>query len=364
MGGSPALADTRRSTRHRRASPGRPSWSRQYRGKPAALTSGLRDAARRLRSDRRTGGRAKPARIMAIGAAVIIVAAIALVSLQSSSDPATSASGARPKPGTFLGVFVVGVPQSYATLRAFTATTHVRPNLVVYYSGWREPFQARFATIAARHGASPLVQIDPTGVSLAAIASGRHDAYLRSYAAAVKAFGRRVVLSFAPEANAPWYPWGYRHTSAAVYVAAWRHVVTVFRAAGARNATWLWTVNALQCGCHIRPPASWWPGSSYVNWVGIDGYYYQPSWKFAALFGPTIKNIRTVTLDPILISETAAPAASQPAKIADLFAGVRAYGLLGFVWFDHNKELTWRISRPAAIAALRRGAEALKKPSS
>ena len=220
--------------------------------------------------------------------------------------------------------------------------------------------QARFAATAAKHGAAPLVQIDPTGVSLAAIASGRYDAYLHSYASAVKAFGRQVVLSFAPEANAPWYTWGYRHTPAAVYVAAWRHVVNVFRAAGTRNVTWLWTVNTIQCGCHIRPPASWWPGSSYVNWVGIDGYYYQPSWKFAALFGPTIKNIRTVTLDPILISETAAPAASQPAKIADLFAGIRAYGLLGFVWFNRNKEKAWRIAGPAAIAALRRGAEKLK----
>ena len=301
-----------------------------------------------------------PARIVAIGAVIVTVAAIALVGLHRGSDPAAPASPARPKPGAFMGVFVLGVPQSYARLRAFTATTHVRPNLVVYYSGWRQPFQARFAATAAKHGAAPLVQIDPTGVSLAAIASGRYDAYLHSYASAVKAFGRQVVLSFAPEANAPWYTWGYRHTPAAVYVAAWRHVVNVFRAAGTRNVTWLWTVNTIQCGCHIRPPASWWPGSSYVNWVGIDGYYYQPSWKFAALFGPTIKNIRTVTLDPILISETAAPAAIQPAKIADLFAGIRAYGLLGFVWFNRNKEKAWRIAGPAAIAALRRGAEKLK----
>jgi mannan endo-1,4-beta-mannosidase len=353
------LADTRRSTRHRRASPGRPSRFRQYRVKLAAFTGDLR-----IRPDSTAGGRVNPARIVAIGAAIVTVAAIALVSLHNNSDPATSPSHARPKPGAFLGVFVVGAPQSYAPLRAFTVATHVRPNLVVYYSGWREPFQVRFAKVAARHGASPLVQIDPTGVSLAAVASGRYDSYLRSYASAVKAFGRRVVLSFAPEANAPWYGWGYQHTSAAAWVAAWRHVVTVFRAAGARNATWLWTVNAIQCGCHIRPPAPWWPGSSYVNWVGIDGYYYQPSWKFAALFGPTIKNIRTVTLDPILISETAAPAASQPAKIADLFAGIRAYGLLGFVWFDRNKEQAWHISSPAAIAALRRGAETLRKPGS
>ena len=78
----------------------------------------------------------------------------------------------------------------------------------------------------------PLVQIEPTGVSLAAIASGRYDTYLRSYAAAVKAFGGQVILSFGHEMNGYWYSWGYRHTSPAVFVAAWRHIVTVFRAAG------------------------------------------------------------------------------------------------------------------------------------
>ena len=71
-----------------------------------------------------------------------------------------------------------------------------------------------------------------TGVSLAAIASGRYDAYLRSYAAAVKAFGSQVILSFGHEMNGYWYSWGYRHTSPAAFVAAWRHIVTVFRAVG------------------------------------------------------------------------------------------------------------------------------------
>ncbi len=100
------------------------------------------------------------------------------------------------------------------------------------------------------------------------------------------------------------------------------------------------------------------PGSSYVTWVGIDGYYRRPSWTFASLFGPTIKAVRKLTLDPILISETAAPGATaQPAKIANLFAGVRAYGLLGFVWFDANRKRDWRLSSPAAIAAYRQGAE-------
>ncbi len=45
--------------------------------------------------------------------------------------------------------------------------------------------------------------------------------------------------------------------------------------------------------------------------------------------------MRALTGDPILIAETGAvPDADQPAKIADVFAGIRLYGLLGFVWFD------------------------------
>ncbi|HYY17864.1 MAG TPA: hypothetical protein VE864_03415, partial [Streptosporangiaceae bacterium] len=100
----------------------------------------------------------------------------------------------------------------------------------------------------------------------------------------------------------------------------------------------------------------WWPGRAYVNWVGIDGYYYSASLTFASLFGPTIAAVRERTGDPILIAETAvAPTADPPAKIDDLFAGIRTYGLLGAVWFQVQK---WRLASPAAIAHFRRGADA------
>jgi mannan endo-1,4-beta-mannosidase len=312
-------------------------------------------------------------KVVVVAAAIITTAAIALISGLHGRfsgdklvDPAAPPSAAvSHKPGTFLGVYTAGVPESWAGVKAFTATTGVRPGVVVYYSGWLERFQARFAAVAAKHDAVPLVQINPTGISLAAIASGHYDDYLRSYASEVKAFGGRVILSFGHEMNGHWYSWGYRHTSPAVFVAAWRHIVTVFRVVGARNVTWLWTVNVMHPRGGIPSPARWWPGSSYVNWVGIDGYYHKKSWEFAPLFGPTIKAIRALTLDPILISETAAPvAADQPAKIANLFAGVRAYGLLGFVWFDVNKNRYWRVNSPEAFAAFRRGVQMLKRSAS
>ena len=326
----------------------------------------------RLRNLIRRRQRALTRILVAVAALITVGAAGLAIGLHGrgagngSLDPLAPPSNApSPGPGTMLGVYRPGVPGSYAGIQAFTAATGVRPGVVVYYSGWMEPFQARFAEMAHSHHAVPLVQIDPTDVSLTAIASGQYDLYLRSYAASRKAFGSQVILSFGHEMNGHWSSWAYGHSSPAAFVAAWRHIVTVFRQQGADNVTWLWTVNIIDAKRGILPPARWWPGGSYVDWVGIDGYYLKANWKFASLFGPTIKAVRELTLAPILITETAAvPSAGKPAKIADLFAGVRAYGLLGFVWFDINKNhRDWRLTGPAATAAYRRGAKAYQGPA-
>jgi mannan endo-1,4-beta-mannosidase len=340
----------------------------------AAFRRQHRDGARRIpqpRPERSRSGRIRLASIVTIGA--VIIAAGAIVTAAGlggrsaaensvASDPTRSAVLPH-KPAAYLGVYAPPSPASYAGVTAFSKATGAKLGLVLYYSGWNEAFQVKFAAAARKHHAVPLVQIDPTGFRLKAIAAGRYDAYLRSYASAVKAFGTQVVIGFGHEMNGNWYGWGYRHASPAAFVAAWRHIVNVFRQRGAGNVTWLWTINVINRRGGSCNPGPWWPGSSYVNWVGIDGYYDRPSWTFASLFGPTIKAVRKLTLDPILVSETAAPGrAAQPAKIANLFAGIRAYGLLGFVWFDANRMHDWRLRSPAAIAAFRKGAQTFREP--
>jgi mannan endo-1,4-beta-mannosidase len=309
-------------------------------------------------------------RIVIIVAAIIAAAVTIVVAGRHDKSAATnSPAPAAPRPvtlpahpETYLGVYVNRVPDSYANVTAFTTRTGVRPSIVTYYSGWLEPFQASFAATAAKAGAVPLVQMQPSGISLAAIASGRYDSYLSSFAEAVRAYGRPVIVSFGHEMNGTWYSWSYGHSSPAAFVAAWRHIVTVFRVVGAENVTWLWTVNIIDAQAGIPAPGPWWPGSSYVTWVGIDGYYLEPSAQFADLFGPTVTAVREMTHDPILIAETSVvPAAGQPEKIADLFAGVRKYGLLGLVWFDDVTSYDYRLTSPAAIAAFRRAAKAYIK---
>jgi hypothetical protein len=265
---------------------------------------------------------------------------------------------------SYLGVYEKGPPDTYQPVTNFTKTIHRQPNLVGYYSGWREPFKTSFAMTVRDHGAATIVQMDPTHIPVSAIADGYYDNYLRSFAQSVRAFRYPVVIGFGHEMNANWYSWGYGQTPPSTFVAAWRHIVMLFRSQHASNVTWLWTVQADAPG--TGPIAWWWPGEKYVTWVGIDGYYYRPYETFGSIFGKTIVQIRTVTSRPVLISETAVgPIAGQTVKISDLFAGMRHYGTLGLVWFDitQNNGLyhqDWHIENSlAAKNVFRRAAAAL-----
>jgi mannan endo-1,4-beta-mannosidase len=305
-----------------------------------------------------------------VGVAVAIVLAFAAPDAERPAQAVSPAlrhshnSFALPTvPRSYIGLYASSAPESYAGVTAFTAATGVKPTLVLYYSGWPEPFETGFATTVADNGGVPLVQLSPRNISVAAIAAGVYDDYLSTYAKAVRAFGHPVILSFGHEMNGYWYSWGYQHTSPTVFVAAWRHIVTLFRVLGVKNVTWMWTINTIHTRARVPSPGPWWPGSSYVNWVGIDGYYFNSSSTFAQVFGPTIAAARSLTDDPILIAETAAVAsASQPAQITNLFAGIRLYGLLGFVWFDSFHTLNWRLSGSASIASFRRNAETYHGP--
>jgi hypothetical protein len=262
-------------------------------------------------------------------------------------------------PGGFLGVYVGSSLTSYAPVDRFASAAGRQPDIVMYYGGWGEGFNTSFARAARSHGASLLVDLDPTHTSVASIADGGQDGYLESFAQSVRSYGHPVIISFGHEMNGNWYSWGWTHTSPKVWVRAWRHVVRVFRAVGADNVAWVWTVNAVTVG--LGPISDWWPGAAYVTWTALDAYYYEQGSTFANVFGPTIAAIRKITNKPILIAETAiGQVAGQPAKIPGLFAGVHRQHLLGFIWFDQAQNGSlyhqdWRLEgHPAAVAAFRR----------
>jgi mannan endo-1,4-beta-mannosidase len=313
--------------------------------------------------------------VMLIGF-VIAVTAIAVTSSRITFRyPPAVHETLVPNAASYLGVFEegtpAGTPPSYRSIDPFSDMAGKRPNLVAYYSGWAQPFNVSYATMLHGHGAIPLVQVDPSFASVPAIAAGDYDTYLRSYADSVRDYGHAVVIGFGHEMNGNWYSWGWgdKHTSPAAFVAAWRHIVTVFREEGAYNVTWLWTVNQ-QRPSGTRPIHAWWPGANYVTWVGIDGYYVRPSDTFQSVFGRTMAQVRNITQKPVLLSETGVSPRANVNRFADItqiFNSVRSQNLLGVVWFDENQQAQglyrqdWQIEGNArAQAAFRLGISGLK----
>jgi mannan endo-1,4-beta-mannosidase len=291
----------------------------------------------------------------AAGAAVAVTAVMATSSPGAGQSPggpgaapvpaASARAGAHPvahaslpaDPLHYLGVYADGVPGSVNGINQFAVTTGQQPNVALYYSSWNEKFKLGFAGQAYDDGATPAVQIEPFGVSLADIAAGKYDAYLTAYAGQVAAFGHAVIIGFAHEPDGAWYPWGAGGDSPRTWISAWRHVVQVFRRAGADNVIWLWTVNSQ--GPYAAAVRQWWPGAAYVTWIGLDGYYVRPGDSFTSVFGPALAATQDLG-KPVLIAETAVGPGTgdQPAGIANLFAGLRAHRLLGLIWFDKAQD--------------------------
>jgi mannan endo-1,4-beta-mannosidase len=292
---------------------------------------------------------------VAVTAAAGTAALVTAVAVTATPNPAAGSHGREPAgqasggphpvaratlpahPLSYLGVYENGVPDSYQGVIQFETTVGVQPNIALYYSSWNEKFNSGFAWQAYYDEVTPAVQIEPFGVSMAGIAAGQYDGYLRSYAAQVRDFGHAVIIGFAHEPNGSWYPWGASKVSPRTWIAAWQHVVDVFNAEGAQNVIWLWTVNAQ--GPQAAMAGEWWPGAQYVGWIGIDGYYTSQGQSFGGVFGSVLSQVQGFG-KPIIISETAVGPGTgdQVAGIDNLFAGLRQSRLLGLIWFDKAQD--------------------------
>ena len=167
-----------------------------------------------------------------------------------------------------LGVYIPWSSTYYADVDAFTSAVGHRPGVVMWYRNPSLPlFDATRMNALHNGGSTPMVTFEPSGWSLASIASGSHDAYFTAAAATAKTLGYPFYLRFAHEMNGAWYAWGQQPTD---YVNAWRHVRNLFDAAGVTNVRWFWCPNATNGSAQ---PVSWFfPGESYVDAVGIDTY--------------------------------------------------------------------------------------------
>lgn len=275
------------------------------------------------------------------------------------SKPVRPASSLIHPDGKFFGIEANGAPDSISPVSAVASSVGRNPNIIGQYVAWDSSFDDRAAANALSYGALYYMAWEPFSASVRSIANGGSDAYITQFAQSVRDFGQPVALSFGHEMNGHWYPWGTSGTTAADFVAAWRHIHDLFVKAGAVNVIWIWNPNDIfpVPDVQLKP---YWPGDSYVDWVGITGYFgLTGPQSFEDLYGPTITEIKQFTSKPYIIAETAVETGpNELARIQDLINGVKDNSnVLGFIWFNYSKAgvdwtLTDRAKARATFASL------------
>lgn len=259
-----------------------------------------------------------------------------------------------------LGVFNSGAPANAGTVARYTATVGRPPDIVMWYHDFDDPILTtqEMATLKAT-GQSPMVTWEPDDQSLWSIADGSYDSYLQRSARRASAWEGELMIRFAHEMNGDWYPWT---GSPSAYVAAWHHVVTVFREAGAANVRWVWAPNVDRTGS--MPFSAYFPGDPWVDYIGLDGYNWGSRggnhWSsLRAVFGTSYGTITRLSGKPLIITETGSSevGGDKAAWIRNGFMAtipVDFPRVIAVIWFNMKKEDNWRIdSSQAALDAYR-----------
>ncbi len=102
------------------------------------------------------------------------------------------------------------------------------------------------------------------------------------------------------------------------------------------------------------PATTWFPGTKYVDWIGVDGYFSPSRQSFRKVLGCQLRNIRRLTREPIYLAETGITDSTQEAhQIAALFAGI---------WRWHTGRI--HLVRPEQEASWSLGGKPLKDAAS
>lgn len=229
--------------------------------------------------------------------------------------------------GILLGAYADGLPESLDRVIHLERELGTTFPLVQLYIAWGDrtehAFPRRIATTIWNMGSVPVITWEPWLATfdnsrhpflplreqrdmhgLAAVAKGGYDFYIDRWAADAAAFDRPLFLRFAHEMNDPYrYPWGPQHNTKEEFIAAWRHTVERFRAAGADNVIWIWSPHVAYEYWDL-----YYPGDEYVDWVATGVLNYGPIaqwsrwWTFDEIFGTKYEQLASFGR-PLMVAE-------------------------------------------------------------
>ena len=152
---------------------------------------------------------------------------------------------------------------------------------MVYWNPWDRPFKRG----------------EPAGsLQLARYCQRQWDNYIDTWASQAKEFGQPMLVSWGLEMNGTWFPWsGFFYGGGSIipgtkpplsgpelFKKAYKHVIEPGACSGADNIQWVFHANnTSEPNEPWNRMANYWPGSQYVDWLGLSAYgkqYPGPAW--------------------------------------------------------------------------------------
>jgi hypothetical protein len=219
---------------------------------------------------------------------------------------------------------------------------------------WDEPFPTDVERWDLQNGRIPMISWNGKNVQTADIAAGRYDAMIKERAKATKALGKPVLIRWFWEMD------GNKKSqfagTPAQYIAAWQHIVTVFRQQGAGNVRWVWCPNA--SAFNDGTAQQFYPGDDFVDWIAADGYNWAPG-RPGDVYRP-FKGIfegfygwASLKKKPIMVAETGVQERNPGDKaqwISDASLAIKEDfpQLRALVYFDSNQDYDWTLTTSAS----------------
>jgi hypothetical protein len=299
--------------------------------------------------------------------------------LGSSSAPPASppaALGSR----LLLGAYVPDLPDGRADLPTLENSVGAHLAIAAAYVDWSYVIGGANELWMADNGTRlPLLAWEPSGVRFTDVTDGSEDGYLQQVATSMLAFPYTVYVRPWPEMNANWSTWqptpgGNKPDGGtpAQFIAAWRYLVSFFRSRGVTNLKFVFDPDSSTYSDNT-PISTIWPGTSYVDVLGMDGYNWGndsvgDTWQsFDSVFAPMYGILTAIDPSvPVWICETASkepeeeddslyptesspvdPSNSKGTWIDQMLNSTALPNIQAVVWFNKKKERDWPIGSSA-----------------
>ncbi len=198
-----------------------------------------------------------------------------------------------------------------ADIETYTQSAGVPPRIVMWFQNWDEPlFYPKQMEALSRLRMEPMITWSPNRkILLPEINAGKYDELICRAAKAAADWKQPFFVRLMHEMNGTWQGFGpgVNGNTSEDFIRAWRHIVDLFRAAGAANVQWVWCPNVQGFGPSTAPFDPLYPGDAYVDVVGLDGYNFGPPhspWRSAIeIFKASYDDLAQLTDRPIMICE-------------------------------------------------------------